>query len=111
MGQLQDVLQINPRKATESGQQPGLKNEMENDMQDVIQNTHGSQQNEGDEQEENNLAEAENEAEENEEHLADLRQKISDLKHELEMSPRQFEDKLLHKLREEILTSKQRMQA
>lgn len=80
-------------------------------MQDLIQNTHGSANNEIEEQEEHNVPEAEkDEGEENEEHLADLRQKIADLKHELEMSPRQFEDKLLHKLREEILTSKQRMQ-
>ena len=42
--------------------------------------------------------------------LQELRQKITDLKQELEMSPRQFEDKLLQKLREEILQSKQKMQ-
>ena len=38
--------------------------------------------------------------------LNELKQKIQDLKSELEMSPRQFEDKLLHKLREEIIVSK-----
>ena len=42
--------------------------------------------------------------------LQELRQKITDLKQELEMSPRQFEDKLLQKLREEIIQSKQKMQ-
>lgn len=43
--------------------------------------------------------------------VAELKQKIADLKAELELSPRQFEDKLLHKLREEIMLSKQKMQA
>ena len=38
--------------------------------------------------------------------LDELRQKIADLKQELEMSPRQFEDKLLSKLREEIVNNK-----
>lgn len=42
--------------------------------------------------------------------IQELKQKIADLKTELQMSPRQFEDKLLHKLREEIIISKQRMQ-
>jgi hypothetical protein len=31
---------------------------------------------------------------------------VADLKQELEMSPRQFEDKLLQKLREEIVENK-----
>ena len=35
--------------------------------------------------------------------LEEMRQKVADLKQELDMSPRQFEDKLLSKLREEIL--------
>ena len=43
---------------------------------------------------------------ENEQSLEELRQKIADLKQELEMSPRQFEDKLLSKLREEIVNNK-----
>lgn len=34
--------------------------------------------------------------------VAELKQKIADLKAELDLSPRQFEDKLLYKLREEI---------
>ena len=38
--------------------------------------------------------------------LEEMRQKVADLKQELEMSPRQFEDKLLQKLREEILENK-----
>lgn len=42
--------------------------------------------------------------------VQELKQKIADLKAELQMSPRQFEDKLLHKLREEIIFSKQKMQ-
>jgi uncharacterized protein involved in exopolysaccharide biosynthesis len=42
--------------------------------------------------------------------LEDLRQKVADLKQELDMSPRAFEDKLLQKLREEILESKKQMQ-
>lgn len=42
--------------------------------------------------------------------IDELKQKIADLKAELEMSPRQFEDKLLYKLREEIQISKQKMQ-
>ena len=41
--------------------------------------------------------------------LQELKQKMADLKQELEMSPRQFEDKLLQKLREEIIQSKQKM--
>lgn len=39
-----------------------------------------------------------------------MRQKVADLKQELEMSPRQFEDKLLSKLREEIQENKRQMQ-
>ena len=43
-------------------------------------------------------------------HIFDLQQKINDLKAELDMSPRQFEDKLLQKLRHEIMISKEQMQ-
>lgn len=39
-----------------------------------------------------------------------MKQKVIDLQQELNMSPRKFEDKLLHKLREEIMHSKQQMQ-
>ena len=43
--------------------------------------------------------------------IEEMRQKVADLKQELEMSPRQFEDKLLSKLREEILVNKNQMQS
>ena len=43
--------------------------------------------------------------------IEEMRQKVADLKQELEMSPRQFEDKLLSKLREEILENKKQMQS
>ena len=44
-------------------------------------------------------------------HINELKQKVADLKFELQMSPKQFEDKLLHKLREEINVSKRKMQS
>ena len=43
--------------------------------------------------------------------IEEMRQKVADLKQELEMSPRQFEYKLLSKLREEILVNKNQMQS